>query len=291
MSIEYRFLERGDDALVQASELPVEGGIAVAVRTTGYEAGRDEVLRLSIVGLDGEELFSQTVRPQNVEEWGDGAASGGITPADVREAPELYQFEDEIAGLFEGASVVVCQHADFVREAIEASWVSLPAYEPFDLVGRFCASHCSADYPGRPAAAATLEGIAGYYGLPADESDTVGVARAAAASYLALVGEHVAEREAKGPQHWADYERGLEEAAAADGGGRAAERAREVRTGLVNALLWLCGAAIFSNLAVQTYLAGPVSPFFVVTALAAAFCAVRWAMCLLGVRKLRQRGK
>ena len=289
MAIEYRFYDRGDESLIETAELPLEGGIAVAVRTTGYEVGTDEVVQMSIVDFAGNELFAQTAKPQNIEEWPASDASGGLSPADVAEAPELFQFEDEIIGLFENATVVVGEHMDFISEIIESSWVSLPSFEPFDLVDQFCASHCTADYPGRPAAVAALEGIAGYYGIDADMASTTGIAQAAASCYGRLVAEHKAERDAKGEAHWADYRRKLEEAERGDLQLQAAKRREAIRANRINAILWLCAAAIFGNLAVQLNVRGFEFGFVVVAAAAAVFFTVRWVMCLYAMFKLSRQ--
>lgn len=288
MAIEYRFFDRSDEELIRTSELPVEGGIAVAVRTTGYDVSRDEVLQLSIVDFDGNELFSQVVKPQNLEGWADDAASGGIVPSDVAEAPELYQFEDEISELFENATVVVGQHMDFICEAIESSWVSLPPCERFDLIEQFRLSHCAADYPTQPAAAVTLEGIAGYYGQPCDESTTTGIARAAATAYLKLVEEHAAEREAKGPAHWAAYESKLADERRAEERQEAVQRNQMVKTTQINAILWMGAMIIFGNVAVQLHLRAFDPALVVMAAVATVFFAVKWVSCLLAIYKLKK---
>ena len=285
--MEYRFLDRGDETLIEASELPVEG-IAVAVRTTGYGDG-DEVVELAIADLDGNELFSRRVKPQNVGAWEPGDASGGIAPADVEDCPELYQFEEEVSALFENAEVVVGMHAGFARETIEASWVTLPAGRDVDLDEEFRASHCAADYPGEPATAAALDGIAAYYGTEV-EPGTLGEAKAVAACYRALVDEHRRERDAKGEAHWEAYRRRLEEAELADEELQAARRRQAIRANRVNAIMWLCAAAIFSNLAVQLGIRGFDAGFVTLAAAAAVFFAVRWIMCLAAMHKLRKQG-
>lgn len=289
--MQYLFLDQGDEELIRVSELPVEEGIAVEVNTTGYEIGADEIVRMTIVDFAGNELFSQMVKPQNIEEWGNDEASGGITPGDVAEAPELYQFEDEISDLFENASIVVGQHIDFIHEMIEASWVSLPAYEGFDLMAEFCVSHATADYPGQPAAVASLQGIASYYGLSDEAGGTGGVARMVAESYVKLVEEHARERVAKGPEHWAAYERKLEEDALNDAKLQEGKRRREIQSAGINAVLWLCAAAIFSNLAVQLHIRAVDFGFVALAALAAVFFAVRWIMCLVRMYTLNKQGK
>ena len=288
MAIEYRFFDRSDEELIKTSELPKEGGIAVAVRSTGFEVSRDEVLQLCIVDFEGNELFSQVVKPQNLEEWTDEAASGGITPADVSEAPELYQFEDEIVELFKGASIVVGQHMGFINEIIESSWVSLPAYESFDLIEQFRASHCSADYPTEPAAVATLEGIAAYYGLPYDGSTMAGIARTVADAYIKLVDEHAAEREAKGPEHWEAHERELAEERRSEELKKAAKRNEELRTNKINAILWMGGTIIFGNVAVQLYLREFDGALIAMGAIVTAFCAFKWITCLLAVFRQKE---
>ena len=286
MAIRYEFLERGPEALIETSELPAEG-IAVAVRTTGYEIGTDEIVELSIVDLAGDELFSKRVKPQNIEEWESGDASGGISPADVEDAPELYQFEEEISDLFENAKIVVGEHIDFITDMIEGSWVTLAPFEKCDLDELFRTSHCTAEYPGQPAAVASLEEVAEYYGLPHQASSTTETASTVAACYHALVAEHAREREAKTPSYWTAYEREQEEAKRSDRQEQARERLKKLKALRVNAILWLCAAAIFSNLAVQLHLRAADTGFVICAAAAAVFAAVRWVMALYRIFKLR----
>ena len=288
MAIEYRFLERDAETLITMSELPVEEGRAVAVRTTGYEVGVDEVVQISIVDFQGNELFAQTVKPQNIDEWTNVEASGGILPADVADAPELYQFEDEIIALFADASVVVGQHMGFMHEIIESSWVSLPDCREFDLTQEFCASHCTADYPEQSAAVAALPGIAAYYGAPCDEETCTGIARSVAACYVKLVEEHAQARLDKGQEFWEEYERRQEEVRKEDAQALEADRRKELRALQVNAFLWLCAAAIFSNLAVQLYIRGTDFGFVAIVVAAAIFFLVRWVMSLSALYRQRR---
>lgn len=289
MAIEYAFLDRGDEQLIKTSELPVEEGIAVAVRTTGYAVGTDEVLQMSIVDFNGHELFNQTVKPQNIDEWSDERASGGLTPADVQEAPELFQFEDEIIELFDKASIVVGQHIDFIVHTIETGWVSLPKTELYDLSEQFCASHSTVDYPGQAAAAVALSGIAGYYGISCDDSTTTGEAQAVATCYLKLVEEHARERLGKGSEHWKAYEQKKQQEELNDKQLQESKRIQEIKQLRISAFMWLCAAAIFSNLAVQLHIRAFDFGFVLVAAAAAVYFAVRWLMSMYSMFKLRKR--
>lgn len=271
----YRFLDPTDERFLELADMPVEGGIALAVHTTGYDSEKDEVLELSIVDLAGGELFSRRVKPQNTEEWPASDATGGITPADVEEAPELYQFEEEVSDLFENASVVVGHYLSFQEEAIESSWVTLPAYKRVDIIELFCECHCSVDYPGRPATAAALDGIAEYYGLDVDFSTTLSTARAVAACYRALVQEVIDERDGKGEAHWRRHEERLAQEASQNQAANKAVQMREKRLNQMNGLLWVTAAIIFTSLIIQLYQNGGDASFMVISGAFAVFAIIR----------------
>ena len=288
MAIQYAFLDRGPESLIEVSELPVVEGIAVAIRSTGYEIGTDEVLELAITDLAGTELFCQRVKPQNIESWNDDRASGGITPESVAESPELYQFEDEIIALFENAPIVVAEHSGFAKEMIESSWVSLPAFKGFDLVEQFRASHATAEHPDQAAPAASLESIAQYYEIAFSGESTADLARTIASCYRCIVDEHARERANKGPDYWAAYEREQEEALRNDRQQQERNRIQTVKSLRVNAIMWLCAAAIFSNLAVQLSIRGFDVTFVIMSAAVAVFAAVRWIIALYRIFQLRR---
>lgn len=273
--MQYRFLDPSDKRFLELAEMPVEGGIALAVRTTGYDADEDEVLELSIVDLAGAELFSRRVKPQNAGEWAACDATGGITPADVEDAPELYQFEEEISDLFENAKIVIGTYLSFAEEAIESSWVTLPAFTGADLIERFCECHCSADYPGQPATAAALDGIAGYYGVPVDTSTTLATAQTVAACYRALVREIIAKRDGKGEGHWRRHEERLAQEASQNQAANKAVLMREKRLNQMNGLLWVAAAIIFTSLIIQLYQRGGDVSFMVICGAFAVFSLIR----------------
>lgn len=271
----YQFFDPGDERLIETSELPTDSGIAVAVRSTGYDTDEDEVVQLAIVDLDGNELFFKTVKPQNKEEWSPSDATGGIAPSDVEGLPELYHFEQEVSDLFENAKVVVGMHMPFLEEVIESSWVTLPVFTGQDLSSLFCASHSTVDYRTEPAAVATLAGIAEYYGVQLDETSALGTARAEAACYRALVKEHADQREAKGAAYWARRdERMAEENARKDAMNEIA-RKREKNFNRMNGLLWVASALIFVSLGIQLYQNGWDMGFIVIAVAAAVFAASR----------------
>ena len=291
--MEYSFFDQGDERLLEIAQFPLEGGIAVALRSTGYATQGDEIIELAIVDMEGNPLFAKRVKPQNIEDWQACEASGGLSPSDVADLPELFQYEDEIMQLFEDAPFVVCEHLDFARALVEASWVALPDCTGFDLNEEFRKSHCAKDYPGEAATAVALSDIASYYGLAqgadraeaptsSSEQDKTAPTQAVtenaaliAACYRKLVEEHVRERDAKGSSHWEAYEKRLAEKAAKNASANAVAQMREKRLNQMNGLLWISGAIIFISLVIQLYQRGFDPGFMIVAGAVAVFCLIR----------------
>ena len=274
-SMEFAYLDQGDERLLELADLPAGAGIAVTMHTTGYSLEDDEIVELAIVDLDGNRLFNQQVKPQNIEQWNASDASGGLAPNDVADCPELFQFEDEIRTLFDKAEVVVFEHQDFAVSLIEASWISLPDFRGVDLDGQFRMAHCVRDYPSEPAAAAGLKNIAAYYGIGCDGASLVDDAAALAACYRAFVKEHVEARDAKGAAYWDDRERRLAQQAQQDSTKDATAQMREKRLNQMNGLLWIAGAIIFASLIIQLYQRGGDASLMVIAGAVSVFCVIR----------------
>ena len=84
------------------------------------------------------------------------------------------------------------------------------------------------------------------------------------------------------------HERGIDEARRSDARSQEEQRVASLKTARINALLWLCAAAVFGNLAVQLYIRGVDFGFVAVTVAAAAYFIVRWIMSLRAVSRLRK---
>ena len=296
--MEYSFYDQSDERLLELADLPRDNGIALAMRTTGYAPTEDEILELAIVDLQGNELFSKRVKPQNIENWEPSEASGFITPADVEASPELFQFEEQVMELFEKADIVVFEHQAFEEALIDSSWISLPPFTGFDLSEEFRLAHCTKDYPAEPATVVATPSILEYYGVAGSAetasssaqafgSDSEGkseekslatlVAKAGqiASSYNAFVDEHIRERDGKGQAYWDERDRRLAEEAAKNASVDAVAQLREKRMNQMNGLLWVSGAIIFVSLIIQLYQRGGEPSFMIMAGAVAVFCLIR----------------
>lgn len=273
--MEYAFLETSDEALVEGAKLPLQGGVAVAMFTTGYSTDEDEAVSFSIVDLSGKQLFAKTVKPHNKEDWAASESSGGIGPADVEEAPALYDFEDEIMEILGNADFVLCQHLEFVKAMLDRSWIMMPTPVQVDVCEMFRLSHSAAGRVGEPATVATLEGIAGYYGFVLDTGSATEVAQGVVRAYKAMVAEFISERDAKGEDYWAQRDRRLAEENASVNAADEAARMRERRYQQMNALLWVAAGIIFVSLIIQLYQRGGDIGMMVIAGAAAVFAFAR----------------
>ena len=297
--MEYSFFNQGDERLLELADFPRDNGIALAMRTTGYAPTEDEILELAIVDLQGNELFSKRVKPQNIEDWKPSEASGFIAPADVETAPELFQFEEQVMELFEKADIVVFEHQAFEEALIDSSWISLPPFTGFDLSEEFRLAHCTKDYPSESATAVATPSILEYYGVAGlDEAASAGAQTAApgdvagrteeeslaalvakagqiASCYNAFVEEHIRERDGKGQVYWDERDRRLAEEAAKNASVDAVAQLREKRMNQMNGLLWVSGAIIFASLIIQLYQRGGEPSFMIMAGAVSVFCLIR----------------
>lgn len=289
--MEFRYLYPGDERIIELSEMPVQGGISIALNTTGFNHEDDEIVEFAVVDLEGSELFSKRVHPQNVEDWTPSEASGGLTSKDVQDEPELYQFEEEISALFEGVPFVVSLHSTFANDMMERSWITLPKYTSFDITDEFLATHDTTVQPGEPALAASLQDIASYYGMSAPEPNAPAIdqARLFAHFYRAIIEENVQQRQQKGEAYWRAYEKRKQEEAAADERTTEKQRIQQKKDTRINALLWLCAAAIFLNLAVQLGIRSEDLSIPVMIAALGVFFLYKWIRALLRLKDLSKK--
>ena len=273
--MDYRFLDMNDEELLEGASRPLVGGVSLGLLTTGYDIEQDEVLSISVVDMQGTALFSKTVKPHNIDTWEAGAASGGIGPSDVEEAPALYELEDELSAVLENVEFIVTEHFDFVKAMLDRSWIALPKCTEVDLVELFRLSHGTADYPDEPATVATTEAVCAYYDVTLDASNADEKARSLMKCYRCIVEEFESHRAAKGEEYWKERERRRAEEAAARGGAMTVEQMRERRYTQMNALLWVAGGIIFTSLVIQLYQRGADIGLMIIAGAAAAFAFFR----------------
>lgn len=103
--------------------------VAIALETTGLDAGTCEVVRLAAYGNHGDTVYDRTFGVEHPERWSDEAQKASeITPDDVAGLPtfrECLASDRDLASLLAEADVIIAHNMLFVVEFLSASGVSL----------------------------------------------------------------------------------------------------------------------------------------------------------------------
>lgn len=125
------------EILFNLTNVDIKNLISLDVETTGFTAGRDEILSLSIVGADGNKRFNSLIRPDILKRWEQSVRIHGITPEDVRDIPNFAAFRDEVQSIIDSASALVIYNAPFDISFLESAGIQVPNIPVFDMMRLF----------------------------------------------------------------------------------------------------------------------------------------------------------
>lgn len=113
--------------------------ISYDMETTGFDPQNDDILQLSIVDGDGNELFNKLFKPTKKNEWPEAAAVNGITPERVQDCPAFQAWTGQVQEIFDQADVVVgYNQRNFDDRFLKANGIKIdPAKENHDLMLEF----------------------------------------------------------------------------------------------------------------------------------------------------------
>lgn len=81
--------------------------VGVDIETTGLNCRVDEILSVSIVDGTGKMLFDRFFRPSIAKSWPEAQAVNGISPDDVADCPEIYEYLEIISAALSSADAIV----------------------------------------------------------------------------------------------------------------------------------------------------------------------------------------
>lgn len=95
--------------------------IVFDTETTGFEAGEDELLQISIADGNGETIFNSYVKPENKTSWEEAMKVNGITPEMVKDAPTIKELLPELQKIFDNAQMFMSYNGRFDVNFFEAA--------------------------------------------------------------------------------------------------------------------------------------------------------------------------
>lgn len=88
--------------------------------TTGFKAGEDEVLQVSIIDENYNVLLNAYCRPNNKDSWEDAQAVHGITPLMVANELPFERYVPTVLGILSKADKVIAYNAAFEDSYLKA---------------------------------------------------------------------------------------------------------------------------------------------------------------------------
>lgn len=120
---------------------PVDNVVVLDTETTGLEPGKDEVLSIAIVDIDGNELFHSLIRPLERKRWPKATEIHGITWQDVKDKPTIYDVGDEVAEILENASLIVGYNVEFDMDMLTENGLPSINTECYDLMNEYAQAY------------------------------------------------------------------------------------------------------------------------------------------------------
>lgn len=98
--------------------------------TTGFKAGEDEVLQVSIIDENYNVLLNAYCRPNNKDSWEDAQAVHGITPLMVANELPFERYVPTVLGILSKADKVIAYNAAGLSTLFQTNF--------FRLFFRYC---------------------------------------------------------------------------------------------------------------------------------------------------------
>lgn len=90
-----------------------ENCIIFDTETTGFYAGNDEILQLSIINGNGDVLFSEYIKPSRRKKWEEAQKVHQISPEKVKNCKTFRHYKKQIQQIFDSVDIIIAYNAVF----------------------------------------------------------------------------------------------------------------------------------------------------------------------------------
>lgn len=106
--------------------------VVIDFETTGFRAGEDEVLQVSIIDEDCNVLLNTYCRPNNKDSWEDAQAVHGITPLMVANELPFERYTAAVLDILTKADIVIAYNYAFEDAFLRAYGIEVDRKKWFD---------------------------------------------------------------------------------------------------------------------------------------------------------------
>lgn len=93
--------------------------------TTGFVAGEDEILQLSIIDGTGRILFDSYLKPNKKTSWAEAQRVNGISPDMVQNCQPISHHLQELQQIFDSAEILIAYNYDFDIQFLVAAGLKI----------------------------------------------------------------------------------------------------------------------------------------------------------------------
>lgn len=100
--------------------------VVVDTETTGLDKQEDEILQLSVIDINGAEVYNNYYKPSRHTEWKEAEAVNGITPEMVADACSIDSELEKLNELFAKVTTYIGYNSYFDIDFLKAAGVKFP---------------------------------------------------------------------------------------------------------------------------------------------------------------------
>ena len=108
--------------------------LVIDTETTGFSAGKDELLQVSIIDGTGKTLFNSLIKPDHNTEWKGAMIKNHISPRMVADKPSIKDVASEIQKILDSADMYVSYNGRFDVNFLEAAGIVLKNKPHLDVI-------------------------------------------------------------------------------------------------------------------------------------------------------------
>lgn len=105
--------------------------------TTGLSSEYDEILQISVIDGEGNELINSYVKPYWNDSWDEAEKIHGISKDMVSDAPYLHELIPKIKGIFDSAELLIAYNNSLDISFIEKTGINLSDKKQYDVMQAF----------------------------------------------------------------------------------------------------------------------------------------------------------
>lgn len=143
MEIRNKAVELSGELVKMANLLPAikcvnnSKKVVFDTETTGLSEDYDEILQISIIDGEGNELINSYVKPYWNDSWEEAQAIHGITKEMVKNAPYIHELIPRLKGIFDSAELIIAYNNSFDIGFIKRTGIDLSEKHQYDVMKEF----------------------------------------------------------------------------------------------------------------------------------------------------------